>query len=81
MTRKATGGAKLRDQVMKTLSVIRILGVEPLQATFQPERCEYSGSSVTGTDDVNEVEVVLLREVIKMGIHEGETRACSPVSK
>jgi hypothetical protein len=69
VTREPSGCAELGDQVVEALLVHGVLRVEFFQAAFQPERGKDGRSSMTGTNDVDEIQVVLARKIVEVGVY------------
>lgn len=80
MTGESVRCTKASNKVVEALFVLGVLWVELLKTAFEPKRSKDCRSPVTWANNIDTVKVILASEKVQVGIDEGQSWACSPVS-
>lgn len=79
--RETTRSAETRNQIVQALLVTRVAWPECRERFLEPEARQYTGSTMTGANNVERVDVSVADNPVHMGIDKNKPRAGPPVSK
>ena len=80
MTRQAMRRAESSNQIVKSLAVSTVLGIEATHGSFEPQRCKNGRSSVARADNEDDVYIILPCKEIEVRIHQDQAGARSPMT-
>jgi hypothetical protein len=70
MTWEPMGCAEPSDQVMQTLLVPVVFGIESTQRAFNPQRSQDGRSSMPRPNDIDHVQIMFLDQRVEVRIHQ-----------
>ena len=80
VTREPMWCTESSDQVMESLAVSAILGIESAHGALEPQGCEDCWSSMSGPNDEDDIYVILPYQEVQVRIHKNQAGTCSPMS-